>query len=262
MGHSVPPSSAGVGSALEHLLLRVVPGLATAWQGAAPADIDRLESIAGRPLPTLYRWFLEHLGASMGPMAYPTLDFSASVIVASYASGRMQPHPRYLLIAYDDDDITPAHYFYDLARPARDDALVLRMLTPLDEPHEQLEQFETLREMLAWGELWSQRVEHAPQRLDGSLRAPDADLHGRLGPALRRLGFDTPVDTGMFCGLYERADAVLVCSCPPDAEPGVQSFHLGGADAGQLARISSAIADAAVEVTPSAWLPPLPTSAE
>lgn len=262
MGQGEPSFSAGVGSALEQLLLRVVPGLAGAWRGAAPGDIERLESIAGRPLPPLYRWFLEHLGGSMGPMAYPTLDFSASGILASYTSGRMQAHPRYLLLAYDDDDVTPAHYFYDLDRPARDDALVLRMLTPLDEPHEQLEQFETLREMLAWGELWAQRVERAPQRLRGSLRAGGADLHGRLGPALRQLGFDTPIETGAFCGLYERADAVVVCSSAPDAEPGVQSFNLGGMDAGQLARISSAIADAGVEVTPSAWLPPLPTSAE
>jgi hypothetical protein len=254
-------SSSGAGAALEHLLLRIVPGLGAAWRGAAPADIDRLESVAGRPLPALYRWFLERMGASMGPMSYPTLDFSVSGILRLYASGRLQPHARYLLIAYDDDDITPAHYFYDLDRPARDDALVLRMLTPQDETHEQLEQFETLREMLAWGELWTQRVEHAPQRLRGSLRAPDADLHGRLGPALRQLGFDTPIETGHFCGLYERPDAVLACSSAPDAEPGLQSFHLGGVDAGQLARISSAIADADLELTPQAWLPPLPTSA-
>jgi hypothetical protein len=261
MADSEAPSS-GAGGALEQLLLRVVPGLATAWKGAAPADIDRLETLAGRPLPALYRWFLEHLGSSMGPMSYPTLDFSAAGILSRYAAGHIERHPRYLLIAYDDDDVTPAHYFYDLDRPARQDALVLRMLTPRDEPHDQLEQFETLREMLAWGELWAQRVEHAPQRLRGSLRAPSADLHHRLSPALRALGFDTPVETGGFCGLYERADAVLVCSSAPDAERGEQSFNLGGSDAGQLARISSAIADAGVEVTPTVWLPPLPTSAE
>ena len=260
MEPSAPSSKAG--TTLEQLLLRIVPGLASAWRGAAAADIERLEAIAGRALPPLYRWFQERLGGSMGPMAYPTLDFSASAIISLYSSGRMQPHPRYLLIAYDDDDVTPAHYFYDLDRPARDDALVLRMLTPLDEPHEQLEQFETLREMLAWGELWTQRVEHAAQGLRGSLRAPDADLHGRLGSALRPLGFDTPVETGPFCGLYEGPGAVLVCSSAPDAEAGVQAFNLGGTDAGQLARISSAIADAGIEVTPAAWVPPLPTSAE
>ena len=108
-------------------------------------------------------------------------------------------------------------------------ALVLRMLTPSDEPYEQLEQFETLREMLAWGELWTQRVEHAPQQLRGSLRAPDADLHGRLGTALRALGFDTPVETGAFCGLYERADAVLICSSTDTHAP----FIIEAAEAGK-----------------------------
>lgn len=260
MAHAEPTVSE-TSRALEQLLLRVVPGLGAAWQGAASGDIERLEGIAGRALPPLYRWFLVRMGAAMGPMAYPALDFSASRILTLYASGQVQPHPRYLLIAYDDDEVTPAHYFYDLDRQARDDALVLRMLTPLDAPHEQLEQFETLREMLAWGELWANRVEAAQQRLRGSLRASDGALHERLGRALQGLGFETPVETGAYCGLYERGDAVLVCSGPPDAEPGVQSFSLGGTDRGQLARITSAIADAALEITPTAWLPPLPTSA-
>lgn len=249
-------------TALEQLLLRVVPGLAAGWHGASDTDIERIEAIAGRPLPAVYRWFLAHLGVSMGPMRYPTLDFSASGILSVYQSGRMEPHPRFLLIGYEHDEVTPLHYFYDLDRPARGDALVLRMLTPRDESHEQLEQFETLREMLAWGELWTHRVEPAPQLCRGNLRAPDADLHGRVAPVLGRLGFDTPIETGPFCGLYEAADAALVCSGAPDAEPGTQSFNLGGADAGQLARILSALAnEAALEVTPSAWQPPLPTVA-
>lgn len=249
-------------AALEALLLRIVPGLEAGWRGATEHEIERVEALAGRPLPALYRWFLARMGRSMGPMRYPTVDFSAAGVIAVYTSGRIETHPRFLLIGYDDDELTPAHYFYDLDRPARADALVLRMLTPHDEPHEQLEQFETLREMLAWGELWTHRVEHAPQLCRGSLRAPDADLHGRVAPVLGRLGFDTPIETGPFCGLYEAADAALVCSGAPDAEPGTQSFNLGGADAGQLARILSALAnEAALEVTPSAWQPPLPTVA-
>ena len=259
MGES---EGAPVESALEQLLLRVVPGLATAWRGASASEIERLQAIAGQPLPALYRWFLERMGASMGPMRYPTLDFSASGILSVYGSGRIQPHPRFLLIGYEHEEDAPLHYFYDLERPARGDALVLRMLTPQDERHEQLEQFETLREMLAWGELWAHRVEHAAQQCRGALHAPGGDLQGRLAALLGPLGFHAPVETGAFCGLYERADVVLLCSGPPDGEPNTQPFSLGGADTGRLALVLSSIAgDGSIEVTPSAWLPPLPTNA-
>jgi hypothetical protein len=194
----------------------------------------------------------------MGPMRYPTVDFSASGILSVYASGRVEAHPRFFLIGYEHDELSPLHYFYDLDRPARGDALVVRMLTPRDEQHPQ---FESLREMLAWGELWTQRVEHAAQQCRGMLRAADADLHGRLAPVLRGLGFGAPVETGPFCGLYERGDATIVCSADPDATSGTQSFGIGAGDGGQLALVLSAVAnEGSIEVTPSAWVPPLPPS--
>src|SRR5690606_5414034 len=111
----------------------------------------------------------------------------------------------------------------DLERPARGDALVVRMLTPHDETHEQ---FETLREMLAWGELWSQRVACAAQRCRGTLRS-EGPLLERLEPLMRGLAFGVPIETGVFCGLYERGDAALVCTGTPNEAAGAQAFNLG-----------------------------------
>jgi hypothetical protein len=247
---------AAVEPALEGLLLRIVPNLAAGWQGASANEVAALEAIAHRPLPDFYRWFLERMGKSMGPMRYPTVDFSAQGVLEAYAMGSIERDDRYLLIGYERDELTPLHYFYDLDRPARGDALVVRMLTPRDETHEQ---FETLREMLAWGELWAARVEKAAQSCRGSLRAVSGDPYAALEPILRRLGFDTPIATGAFCGLYERADATLIGSGAPSDAPGTQSFALGGTDAATLGQLLSAIADdSTVEITLSGWNPPLP----
>jgi hypothetical protein len=244
-------------TALEKLLLRLVSGTRESWEGAPDSEIEQLEAIAGRALPSFYRWFLSQMGRSMGPLSYPTVDFTAQGILGVYATARMAPDPRYLLIGYEHDELTPLHYFYDLDDEAREDALVVRMLTPADETHDQ---FETFREMLAWGELWTRRVEPAPQQCRGTLRG-GADLQARLEPVLRRLGFDVPIETGPSCGLYEREDAVFLCTGTPHDTPGKQTFGLGGRDAPRLAQILGEIAsESSIDVSLSGWTPPLPAA--
>jgi hypothetical protein len=241
---------------LEALLLRIVPRLAAGWQGASAREVAELEAIAGRTLPEFYRWFLARMGTSMGPMHYPTVDFSAQGVLEAYATRAIEPSTRYLLIGYEREELTPLHYFYDLDRPARGDALVVRMITPRDETHEQ---FETFREMLAWGELWSARVEQAAQRCRGTLRDVGGDPYRQLGPLLQRLGFSAPIDTGAFCGLYERSDATLISSGTPSDPTAAQTFALGGGDAATIGRLLSAISnESTVEITLSGWSPPLP----
>jgi len=242
-------------TSLETLLNRLVPGSTGQWQGATGSEIERIEAIAGRPLPPFYRWFLSRMGRSMGPISYPTVDFSAHGVLSALTSGQMAAHPRYLLIGYEQDELMPLHYFYDLDQPIRGDALVVRMITPRDESHEQ---FETFREMLAWGELWSQRIERAPQQCAGTLRA-SVEVQARLEPMMRRLGFEVPIETGSYCGLYEREDAALICTGTPNDPPVSQTFGLGGRDAVTLAQILSEVAsELTVEIKPSAWKPPLP----
>lgn len=245
--------------ALEALLQRIVPNLSERWQGAVASEVAALEAIARRPLPRFYRWFLSRMGQSMGPMRYPTVDFSVQGIVAEYAKSSIEPHPRFLLIGFERDELTPLHYFYDLDQPARADALVVRMLTPRDESHEQ---FETFREMLAWGELWTQRVATAAQRCQGTLRDSTGSPYPQLEAVLRRLGFAPPIETGAFCGLYERSDALLVSSGTPGDVKASHTFSLAGHDAATLGTVLGAIAgESTLEVTLSSWSPPLPRDA-
>ena len=36
----------------------------------------------------------------MGPIAYPTMDFSTSKVLSCYAEELFVPHPRFLMIGY------------------------------------------------------------------------------------------------------------------------------------------------------------------
>lgn len=238
------PTHEGVEPQLESLLLRTVPGLAEQWRGASPSTIEKVERIAGRPLPPFYRWFLGHMGQSMGPLAYPTLDFSAERVLACYAQALVKPDPRFLLIAYESDEMMPLHLFYDFKAPVRNDAMV----TSREARGKELtDAFETLREMLAWGALSLFRIDRAPHTSSGSLKGETPDFLMNLDPVMSSLGFDQPIPTGPFCRLYERPDAVMVCMGTPRAGTGNRrAFDLGGNNPGSLRRILGELASARV----------------
>jgi hypothetical protein len=238
---------------MEELLLRTVPGLAQEWKGATPDEVEQLERSAGRPLPPFYRWFLSRMGQSMGALAYPSYDLSAQGVLTCYGEELVQPHPRFLLIGYDSDEMLPLHLFYDLDLPARGDAAVARRHAMGGDLYYQ---FESLREMLAWSAFFRFRVGGLPQRCKGIFLGEHPIL-SRLGPLMRSLEFTTPIATGTFCGLYERLDAAMHCNSTP-REEGILSFTLGGSNAGTLRRILGEIAtESSLEVKVREWTPAL-----
>jgi hypothetical protein len=249
-------STQGLEPEMEGFLLRIVPGLAEQWQGSTPDEIARIEALAGRPLPRFYRWFLARMGQSMGPLTYSQLDLSAQRVLASYAEELVVPHPRFLFIGHDSDAMIPLHLFYDLDLPARSDARVTRRHA---EGGERYDQFETFRELLAYGALLSFRIGRLPQSCTALLRGSDSDILSRLDAVMDGLGFSRPVPTGPCCGLYERGDAAMVCSkIPRDKPEAVMAFTLAGNSAGALRRIMGVIAtESSLRVGVSEWNPPL-----
>ncbi|QRK12598.1 SMI1/KNR4 family protein [Archangium violaceum] len=241
---------------MEELLLRIVPGLSEQWKGATPDAIAQIERIAGRPLPSFYRWFLNRMGQSMGPLAYPTLDFSAQRVLSCYAKKLVVPEQRFLLIAYESDEVMPLHLFYDFTAPAREDALVT---TRAAQEGELSDDFETLREMLAWGAFSLFRVEGMPQMCSGSLKGNDPDFLSDLDLLMSSLGFTSPISTGPLCRLYERHDATMICRGTPRAGRGNRrTFNLGGRNAGTLRRILGEITtQSSLEVKVKDWAPAL-----
>ncbi|MFE8599671.1 SMI1/KNR4 family protein [Archangium violaceum] len=242
--------------AMEELLLRVVPGLAEQWQGATPDAIARLERIAGRPLPPFYRWFLTHMGQSMGPLAYPTFDFSVQHVLDCYAQEWFEPHPRFLLIADDSKEMMPSPLFYDLDTPTRADAMVTTWEAQADED-DRYDQFETLHEMLAWSALYRFRVRKMPQTCSGTVSGDDPNLISLIEPVMRNLGFTQPISTGPYCGLYERGDAVMLCKgMPRHGFDQARSFNLGGTTPGALRKILGELAtESSLKIKVAEWAP-------
>ncbi|MCP3142111.1 SMI1/KNR4 family protein [Pyxidicoccus xibeiensis] len=252
----MPESEMSPEPGLESLLPRIVPGLAEQWKGSTPDEISQLERIAGRPLPPFYRWFLSRMGQSMGPLSYSTLDFSVRRILDCYAEGMVEPDPRFLLIAYESDEMMPLHLFYDFKAPARDDALVTKRDALGGELYDM---FETLREKLAWDALFSYRVSDMPQQCGGLLEGDEADFLSHLDPVMSGLGFTQPVLTGSLCRLYERSDAAMLCDGVPRARVGNRvAFTLGGSNAETLRRILGAVSmESSLNVLVRKWEPDL-----
>jgi hypothetical protein len=242
---------------MERLLTRLLPDFTSQVEGATPDEIEAIERLAGRPLPRYYQWFLWRMGRNMGPFAYRSLDFSAQRILAAYEDGTFEPDPRFLMIGYESDPLYPVHIAYDLDHPARDDARVTRFdLEPL--LHDK--SFETLREMHAYG-LLLRKYSTQAQRL-GAVLYDDQDSHvaALLVPVLAQLGFTSPIETGPYCTLYEREDAVLVgCTRLTREVPGSQPISLGARNQGEIRSILGTITtETGLEVDIDEWDPPLP----
>ncbi|WP_395805218.1 SMI1/KNR4 family protein [Archangium minus] len=241
---------------IDNLLFSIVPGLAEQWQGSTPEEIAQIERIAGRPLPSFYRWFLSRMGRSMGPLAYPTLDFSAQTVLACYADGLVTPHPRFLLIAYESDEMMSQHLFYDFNASTREDALVTKRDA---EGGELFDMFGTLREMLARDALFRFRVCKMPQQCEGAVKGNNPDFLSRLDSVMSSLGFTKPISTGRRCRLYDRPDAAMICDgLPRSGLDNRLNFTLGSGSAGTLRKILGEIAtESSLEVKVFTWTPVL-----
>lgn len=241
----------------EALLKRLAPSLPQQWEGASADEIELMEALASRRLPRFYRWFLERMGRSMGPLRYPTLDFSVDRVLSCYENGLLAPDDRFLLIAYESDVVLPLHLFYDFQYPERDDARVVSRAFSGGPIHFG---FDTLREMLVWGEFLVSRISKFPHRCRGTLGG-NHDVIARLDPIMGELGFFKPIPTGQRCAIYDQPDAAMKIRSVAQGPAGPRPvFDLGGASPEVLQLILGRIAFAsAIDVEVRDWIPQPPT---
>jgi hypothetical protein len=235
-------------------LRRLAPGFEKQCVAATTGQIDRLERIAGRPLPAFYHWFLRTMGRDIGPFAKARQDLSIDSILSAYDEGLVEPDSRLLLIATDTDEDDPTLGFYDLDDPDRDDASVLigrGFGGHLDRT------YETFREMFAQSNLIAFRIRESPRYCRGSFTDPDQDVSTKLERIMVELGFASVVPTGAFCKVLERADSAMVgWRSPSEDRRHLMFFNLGGEDEPAVRRLLGEIATAtAFEIKIDQWGP-------
>ena len=234
-----------------------VPGCANTWQGASEDEVDEIEFFAGRDLPPFYRWFLETMGEDMGSLGHAYLDLRAKTVLAAYNAFEFERRDGPLYIGRHPEPVFPFRQFLDLDAPSRDDAAVL------EEPEaggERTRPFETLREQLAWGMLVRCRLVTAPQQFIASVSSPGSDIVASLQPALRKLGWISMLETGRYCGLYERAGSLLLLSNRVDPQRHETLVAQASADDSVTLRavLGELAVTADVNVHALRWEPPLP----
>lgn len=241
---------------LEALLLQLEPSRADTWQGATPAEVEQLEQLAGRPLPSLYRWFLSRMGGISSLQGYPSIDFSAKQILSCYACDEVASDPRFLLLGWDSDDYMPHHWFYDFDHPTKDDARVV--LQPSSYGPQRVI-YNSLRMLLATTEFVLSRVHSLPQQCSGLIEIEDIHELLPLDQVMTRIGFQKPVAADSHAALYDRADAAMSLTCDPGKSPSKYLFfELGGTDAGVLRQVLGTLAtELKIEVEIDKWRPPL-----
>ncbi len=235
----------------------IVPGCANTWKGATEDQVDEIEFFAGRDLPPFYRWFLETMGEDMGSLGHDYLDLRAQTVLAAYNAFEFQRGDGLLFVGRHPEPVFPFRQFLDLKAPCREDAAVL------EEPEaggDRTRVFETLREQLAWGLLVRCRLTTAPQQFIGAVSSPGADVAAALKPALATLGWTSMLETGRYCGLYERRGALLLLSNRVDPQRHETLVVQAGApDSVTLrAALGELAVTADVKVEALRWEPPLP----
>ena len=121
-------------------------------------------------------------------------------------------------------------------------------------------EFETFREMLAWGKIYALRIAAAPQRCQGLIKCEDADVVATLTPSLASLGFERTAGlvTGSFCGLFRRNGEDLITSSDPGTGDRSHAFNFGGQSSVSLRRVLGELAlRPGVSVIVDEWTPEL-----
>jgi len=237
---------------MDAFVRRLVPGIEHSWKGASAEDIEDLEDQVDLELPRFYRWFLSTMGADAGPLNHLMEHFFARTILAGYRMGDFDHRSPLLMIARFYDPMMSTHYYYDLSRPVRNDAFVIR-----GRPRDGVVMAETLREYLGSFILELTRVDPASQRCGGVFR-----YAGTLKPVLDEilvdLGFQCPLETGLYCGVYERSDMAMTCSV--QVKPGTLGllvFRIGGSNSAAIRSVLGTITtEADIEISGSSGIHP------
>jgi hypothetical protein len=210
---------------IEEFLHKLIPDLDSKWEGATEFEINKIEEIAGRPLPMFYKWFLLRMGQNMGPLAHPKTDFSASKVIEFYEKENPVTDPVTLLIGYDSNP-TPLHTVYLLDKQIRDDATIALMNF---DDFEIYDPWETFHSYFIWSSFFCHRILKSTVACKGVICLQSTEIKKTLSPLLLTIGLTIPIDTGNYCALFESHEVSLLLSSGMGTNEFIM-FFLAGQD--------------------------------
>lgn len=242
--------------AMEAFLLKHVPKLADEWKGASTDQLEELKELVGRPLPAFYEWFLSKMGRSGGAVSGKKRDLSITSMLSAYRQRVVVPDDRHLMIGSESDDIMPMQIFYDLERQVRQDAMVV---TRPAGGAGFADGYETLGEMLAVAVFWRHRLPRCAQICDGVFTHDSQAVLPLVDSVFDGLGFERPLVTGTYCGIFERDDAAMACRATPADEHNNRIYFTLGAPSGPAIRslLGVIASETDLEVEIQSWTPTL-----
>ena len=240
---------------MEAFLLRLVPGLESAWEGASPEEIRLIQGFVGKELPRFYRWFLSKAGGDAGPLPGLWHDLAVKKVIRIYQEEDLGFSPDELFIGQFDrglvpeDDFPPVDLWYQLNTPLMDDARVNLSLSL-----GQKRFYHTLREYLAWHTLREVVIYRSPHRCEGTFSG-EKELSEKLISILKSLGLTRSVAGSPTCAVFEGSDAALAWTDSSSDNQTVCSFDLGGPSEAKLRQILDGIkANTLIQVN-ARWIP-------
>lgn len=209
----IHPGSSAIKSLIDYIA-QYAPEFPNTIHGAPIEQIERLETLISRPLPSSYRAFLESMGESTGTLELweGNMDTSIETVLEHYSGEEWLPPPEYIFFALD---IGPqgSDLFFDCTHPDREPPVVR------GEPSSNFQSTCRIKSESLLGALFSTalltiRMPCLPFR--ASMYATEAWTHRFKGQGLlmfgqlaERLGFVRVPFTGVWSPGYERGDAAL-----------------------------------------------------
>jgi hypothetical protein len=226
-------------------------------RGATQEEIDRLEQLAGRTLPAVYREFLSYMGKGMGGMGVITVSFDIEQIERFHGeAGKQFNWPRRFLLIGEHEQDPFFHYFLDLETLHDGDCQVVAFDYQLDantiRPEDIYERAPSLKQLLTQIAFLGKVMGRFPHQERSIFTYPQHQARGvdstvvlslfekaalRLG--FQKMSFSTPTHL-----MLARDDAAIYAKA---GLPGMVAMTLLGKDERELLRIREVFSNQAAE---------------
>ncbi len=227
------------------------PAFPASVRGASPQEIDRLERAADRPLPPVYRSFLQAIGHGLGTFQAfnGTRDFSVATLTERYEARQVNAPESFVMVAYDTSDMTSDIFLESL--PGVREPQVVEFcceVKPFDPAvNGYMIKFESMRQMLfglAFHVVRLPALGHVTTLLvlgdvDQRPEARAARLKN-FADLAAKLGFAPVAHTGGWFPCFGGDQAGLLCYQPPLLAP---YYQIGAATEKELNRLAEVLCD-------------------